>query len=268
MFAHLFVLVNHSEWNVSTHSVSSRRVGEGTQTVRAWVRGTWFPHLGVCEDVAEGQFLPCGCGADWSLSWRCWQRSGHPWACSVRNWQWGVYGFNFWGVTHSCGMLQRVSGERVYARTVGLSNFWRQVAQTLPPKTASTVFGVLGPFSVTEFIVTRLKGAEHRDWMQSRQSLRRAIETCDPSLPGLVDVVSNIIGVWPLIVPYLKETGKKDSGDSLVVWFSSLSFCFNITATAYFRFHVYKKGIDGFFYIDQLGRRKFHLFHVILKLCW
>ena len=62
-------------------------------------------------------------------------------------------------------------------------------------KTASTVFGTLNPFLVTEFIVTRIKGAENRDWVQSRQSLRRAIETGDLSLPGLVDVVSNIIGV-------------------------------------------------------------------------
>ena len=105
-------------------------------------------------------------------------------------------------------------------------------------KTASGVFGTLDPFSMTEFIVTRLKGAEHRDWMQSRQSLRRAIETGDLSLPGLVDVVSNIIGVWPLIVSYLKGTGKKDSGDSLVVWFSLFSFNFCMIATAYFRFAV------------------------------
>ena len=86
-------------------------------------------------------------------------------------------------------------------------------------KSASVVFGTLDPFSMTEFFLARLKGAEHRDWMQSRQSLRRAIETGDLSLPGLPDAVSNIIGVWPLIVLYLKETGKKDSGDSLVVWF-------------------------------------------------
>ena len=105
-------------------------------------------------------------------------------------------------------------------------------------KTASTLFGTLDPFSMTEFIVTRLKGAEYRDWMQSRQSLRRAIETGDLSLPGLVVVVSNIIGVWPLIVSYLKETGKEDSGDNLVVWFSSLRFSFSMTATAYSRFHV------------------------------
>ena len=62
--------------------------------------------------------------------------------------------------------------------------------------------------------------------MQSRQSLRMAIETGDLSLHGLLDVVSNIIGVWPLIVSYLKETGKKDGGDSLVVWFFLLVFFF------------------------------------------
>ena len=74
-------------------------------------------------------------------------------------------------------------------------------------KTALVVFGTLDTFSITEFIVTRLQGAEHRDLMQSRQSLRMAIERDDLSLPELLDVVSNIIGVWPLIVSYLKETG-------------------------------------------------------------
>ena len=42
-------------------------------------------------------------------------------------------------------------------------------------KTASVVFGTLDPFSMTAFIVTRLKGAEHGHWMQSKQSLRKAI---------------------------------------------------------------------------------------------
>ena len=119
-------------------------------------------------------------------------------------------------------------------------------------KTASAVFGTLNRFSMNEFIVTRLKGAEHRDWMHSRQSLRRAIETGDLSLPGLVDVVSNIIGVWPLIVAYLKETGRKDSGDSLVVWFSPFALiwrgCHCFFPSSF---------LDGYFYIDQLGRMKF-----------
>ena len=84
-------------------------------------------------------------------------------------------------------------------------------------KVSSSVFGSLDPFSMTEFIVTRLKGAEHRDWMMSRSSLRRAILNGELSMPSLVEVVSNIVGVWPLIVVYLRETGRKTDGDSLVV---------------------------------------------------
>ena len=84
-------------------------------------------------------------------------------------------------------------------------------------RTASSVCGSLDPFSLTEFLVNRLKGAETRDWMASRPALRKAIITHDLSMPGLVDVVANIVGVWPLIVSYLKETGRKDEGDSLVV---------------------------------------------------
>ena len=84
-------------------------------------------------------------------------------------------------------------------------------------RTASSVFGSLDPFSLTEFIVNRLKGAETGDWMASRPALRKAIITNELSMRGLVDVVANIVGVWPLIVSYLKETGRKDEGDSLVV---------------------------------------------------
>ena len=83
-------------------------------------------------------------------------------------------------------------------------------------KVSSSVFGSLDPLSMTEFIVTRLKGAEHRDWMMSLTSLS-AIITGELSMPSLVEVVSNIVGVWPLIVVYLKETGRKTDGDSLVV---------------------------------------------------
>ena len=53
--------------------------------------------------------------------------------------------------------------------------------------------------------------------MASRPALRKTIVTNDLSMPGLVDVVANIVGVWPFIVSYLKETGRKDEGDSLVV---------------------------------------------------
>ena len=84
-------------------------------------------------------------------------------------------------------------------------------------RVSSSVFGSLDPFWMTEFFVTRLKCAEHRDWMMFRSSLRSAIITGELSMPSLVEVVSNIMGVWPLIVVYLRETGSKSDGDSLVV---------------------------------------------------
>ena len=74
-------------------------------------------------------------------------------------------------------------------------------------KTASSVFGTLHPYSMTEFIVNRLKGAESRNWMASRPALKKVILTSSLGLSEFVDVVANIVGVWPLIVAFLKETG-------------------------------------------------------------
>ena len=88
-------------------------------------------------------------------------------------------------------------------------------------RTAFSVFGSLDGLAMTEFIVNRLKGAETRDWMSSRPALKKAILTNDLKMPHLVDGVANIIGVWPLIAFYLKETGRKDDWDSLVVRSSS-----------------------------------------------
>ena len=67
-------------------------------------------------------------------------------------------------------------------------------------KVFSSVFGSLGPFLMTEFIVTRLTGAEHRDWMMSRSGLCRTIPTGELSMPSLLEVVSNIVGVCLSIV--------------------------------------------------------------------
>ena len=99
-----------------------------------------------------------------------------------------------------------------------------------------------------EFIVNRSKGAETRDWMSSRPTLKNDILTNALSMPHLVDVVANIIGVWPLIVSYLKETGRKDDGDSLVVRSSSfgrvgaLSYPYLLCCVS-----SQKKGVYGYF---------------------
>ena len=133
-------------------------------------------------------------------------------------------------------------------------------------RTASSVFGSLDPFSLTEFIVNRLKGAETRDWMASRPALRKAIITNELSMPGLVDVVANIVGVWPLIVSYLKETGRKDEGDSLVVRSLLVGICLLHQSVPITLCCFQKKGMDGYLYHDQLARMKFRLFHLLLEI--
>ena len=98
-------------------------------------------------------------------------------------------------------------------------------------RTAYSVFECLDGLALTEFIVNRLKGAETRDWMSSCPALKKAILTNDLSMPHLVDLVANIIGVWPLIVSYLKQTGRKDDGNSLAVRSSSFWLCWCTSRT-------------------------------------
>ena len=102
----------------------------------------------------------------------------------------------------------------------------------------------------------------------SRPTPKKAILTNDLNLPHLVDVVANIIGVWPLIASYLKETGRKVDGDSLVVTFSSSG---RVGAFSYpyllCRVLFQRKGTDGYFYLDQMARMKFRLLHLLLEIC-
>ena len=143
--------------------------------------------------------------------------------------------------------------------------FFRRCLQ----RTSYSVFGSLDGLAMTEFIVNRLKGAETRDWMSSPPVLKKAILTNDLSMPYLVDVLANINGVWPLIVSFLKETGRKDDGDSLVVKFSS---CLVILGQFRYPYQLccvlfQKKGTDGYFYMDQMARMKFRLLHLLLEIC-
>ena len=83
--------------------------------------------------------------------------------------------------------------------------------------TASSVCGTLNPYSKTEFKLNRLIGAEGGGWMGSRPALKKPIIISSLAMPELVEVVANFAGLWPLIGPYVKETGRKDVGHSLVV---------------------------------------------------
>ena len=108
-------------------------------------------------------------------------------------------------------------GSGYRAKLVEYPTFDLRLLKRCLQRTASSVFGSLDPFSMTEFVINRLKGAETRDWMASRPTLRKSIITNDLSVASLVEVVANSVGAWPLVVSYLKETGRKDDGDKLVV---------------------------------------------------
>ena len=134
-------------------------------------------------------------------------------------------------------------------------------------RTAVSVFGSLDPFSMTDFVVNRLKGAEIRDWMASRPALRKAIITNDLSMPGLVDVVANIVGLWPLVVSYLKETGRKDDGDSLLVRSSTVGVFVGIMQMSSSLLCCFRRrGWTGI-YTTIHSRMKLRLFHLLLEIC-
>ena len=62
-------------------------------------------------------------------------------------------------------------------------------------RTDASAFGSFDTFSRMDFAVSRMNSAETCNWMAPRPALRNAIITVDLSMPGLVYVVANIIGV-------------------------------------------------------------------------
>ena len=60
--------------------------------------------------------------------------------------------------------------------------------------TAVSVFGSLDPNLMTEFLASRLNGAEGCDWMATRPALKKAIITNRFAVPDLVEVAAYIVG--------------------------------------------------------------------------
>ena len=145
-----------------------------------------------------------------------------------------------------CEAFASYLGSGYQTKLIEYPTFDMRLMKRCLQRTSSFVFGSLDPFSLTEYIVNHLKGAETRDCMAARPALSKAIITHDLSMPELVNVVANIVGVWPLIVSFLKETGRKDEGDSLVVRSFRLAFAciaqvYVSTTLRYFR----KRGWKG-----------------------
>ena len=219
---HLFVgavLVNHFEWDVLPHPLSGgwRHMNDAALSLkRAAQRFGWWcgrgrgPHFAVF------------------VLW-CWADSAQ-----IPHWRLPFWG-NFWELLVQIHLLCLCMEVRMFWLGF-LPAIWE--AGTVP-SSLSTPHLISGWWSVASSGLLRLcLGAFTRtQWLNlkwttwrarrfgsgsTRLALGRAIITNDLSIPGLVDVVANKVGVWPLVVSYLKVTGRKDDGESLVVMSSFL----------------------------------------------
>ena len=129
-------------------------------------------------------------------------------------------------------------------------------------QTTSSVFGTLDPYFMTKFIVKRLKIAI--GWPRIQHS-EKAIITSSFDMSELVEVVADMVGVWPLINSFMKETGQKDDG--LVVRSSSFNCFLTVLYHCLLSLWCLEEGDGCLFYLDQLARLKFRLFHMVLENC-
>ena len=124
------------------------------------------------------------------------------------------------------------------AKLVEYPTFNLRLMKRCLQRTAASVLGSLDLFSMTEFVVDRLKGPETRDWMASCPALRKAIITNDLSMPGPVDVVAYFVRIWRLVLSNLKKTGRKGDGDRPVVNSSIVSNLFSSFECTHYCFAV------------------------------
>ena len=248
MHAHWLIaavfLVDHFERDVPPHPFSRVCLGEGVWALQHWIRRARIRNLGGVADMGKVHISTSLCGGVepiqrqyysggyhlGEISWCCWSRC----ICCVSAWGSSCAGRSF------C----KLSEKWVPCEARRIPRIWSPPLKRCRHRTAASVFGSLDPFSMTEFVVNRLKGSETKYWMASRPALRKAIIMSGLSMPGLVDVVANIVGLWPLVVLYLKKTGRKDDGDGLVVRSSTVGVLFASCKWAHHFFVVIKEA-DG-----------------------
>ena len=135
-------------------------------------------------------------------------------SCGCCGWL-GVPCCCFWCVARVSWHLRRLFGKWVRSEAGWVPVVWFSTPEAISANCIFFTHWIRS--SWRNFYVTQTKRAEHRDWMVSLSGLRRAIITGELSKPSLLEVVSNNVGVWPLIVVYLKETGRRTDCNCLVV---------------------------------------------------
>ena len=187
LFSWCYVLVDHFEWNVSPHSLSCVLLGKITRALqygiwRARVRG-WVDGAGVGE-VHVSPCLCCGVESVWQQSNPRSHHAGEDRGCC---WSICLCRFVQWRAACPHRSFCQLLGKWAPCKTGAVPNIRSPIAEALPSADGCVSVGSLDPFSMTEFVVNRLKGAKIRFSMASRPALRRAIITNDLSTPDWCD---------------------------------------------------------------------------------
>ena len=159
--------------------------------------------------------------------------------CAI--WQWGITHFPLWWLSNSGGLLQSVFWEQLHAHLCKQHHFW---CSEHPAVSSKNCIG--GLWNTRTFFDDRihcysLEGAEHRDRVQSKQSLQMAIETVDLSHPGLLGLVSKIIGVVATHCVLLKRNWEEGQRWKSFGMAFSFSFFLGKIANSQLRFLFRKK---------------------------
>ena len=107
--------------------------------------------------------------------------------------------------------------------------FWLALSQTLPSTDCVKCFWNSGPLLHDRVHCEQAEGGRE-SWLDglSTSFSKKAIISSSLVMSELVDVVANIVGVWPLIFLFLKETGRKMT--TIILWFdlplSNVLHCF------------------------------------------
>ena len=262
-----YVLVDHFHWDLPPHPLSCVWVGEVARTLHHWDWGANARELGDLAVVGEVLISPCLC-----CSVERFQHQYKPWGNHTEEnsaccWSKCICCVAAWTATCPDRSFCQLQGKLVQWQVCGIPNVWYPDVKALLPTNCCISHWLPWPI-LKDGICSELLGMR-RD-LRMDGVLSPIAKYDDHKWP--VDARPSWCGsehLWllPLLLSYLKETGQKDDGGSLVVKFSILSSLIRDFSMYSLLFYCWKEGMDGYPYLDQLTRMKFRLFHLLLEVC-
>ena len=238
--------------------------------VQSWLLDLWAFHQGISEDLRQ-DYIQMGCPIlSGPIQHRCSTEVASTGISDSCSWWLILRSCHFWAVLHISLDLRGLSGQRPPTKTHWIPIFWPAPDEAVPAESVNIFVWQHKPFLLAKKIFTMLKGAEHHNWMISRCNQCVAIITGELRMQSNVEVVANIVVMWPLIVSYTKKTCNKTwwhkLGGVKHYWFFS-----NLVVSRCSLFLSVPEDIKWLillFWRDHEDEiQSFPLFHIGLKIC-